>query len=169
MDMSLSKLHELVMDGGLECCDSWGHRVGHAWGTELNWTELTNLLFFIIQGIFTGQISVAIFLFGKSILGTCLKSAIFRRWLLSTGSGLLDFDISQPPVTPTRFHKGAHSPNWLWPIRPVTACPEFSSLPTLTDSLCLSQVRSQGEILSATKNLCSVLNAGFFLQFQGLF
>ena len=28
MDMSLSKLRELVMDrqGGLACCDSWGHK-----------------------------------------------------------------------------------------------------------------------------------------------
>ena len=28
MDMSLSKLHELMMDreGGLACCDSWGHK-----------------------------------------------------------------------------------------------------------------------------------------------
>ena len=25
--------------GGLACCDSWGHRVGHDWVTELNWTE----------------------------------------------------------------------------------------------------------------------------------
>ena len=24
--------------GGLGCCDSWGHRVGHNWVTELNWT-----------------------------------------------------------------------------------------------------------------------------------
>ena len=23
--------------GGLVCCDSWGHRVGHDWVTELNW------------------------------------------------------------------------------------------------------------------------------------
>jgi len=23
--------------GGLVCCDSWGHRVGHNWATELNW------------------------------------------------------------------------------------------------------------------------------------
>ena len=30
MDMSLSELRELVMgQGGLACCDSWGHRVGH--------------------------------------------------------------------------------------------------------------------------------------------
>ena len=26
--------------GVLACCDSWGHRVGHDWATELNWTEL---------------------------------------------------------------------------------------------------------------------------------
>ena len=26
MDMSLGKLWELVMDGGLACCDSWGHK-----------------------------------------------------------------------------------------------------------------------------------------------
>ena len=25
--------------GGLVCWDSWGHRVGHDWVTELNWTE----------------------------------------------------------------------------------------------------------------------------------
>ena len=30
--------------GGLECCDSWGHKVRHYWATELNWTEL--LFFF---------------------------------------------------------------------------------------------------------------------------
>ena len=24
--------------GGLECCSSWGRRVGHDWATELNWT-----------------------------------------------------------------------------------------------------------------------------------
>ena len=30
MDMSLSKLRELVMDGGLACCGPWGsQRVGH--------------------------------------------------------------------------------------------------------------------------------------------
>jgi len=27
--------------GGLACCDSWDHRVGHDWATELSWTELT--------------------------------------------------------------------------------------------------------------------------------
>ena len=25
--------------GGLPCCGSWDHRVGHDWATELNWTE----------------------------------------------------------------------------------------------------------------------------------
>ena len=25
--------------GGLACCDSWGHRVRHDWVTELNWTD----------------------------------------------------------------------------------------------------------------------------------
>ena len=40
MDMSLSKLRELMMDkGGLACCSPWGRKVGHNWATELNWTE----------------------------------------------------------------------------------------------------------------------------------
>ena len=26
MDMSLSELREIVMEGGLACCDSWGHK-----------------------------------------------------------------------------------------------------------------------------------------------
>ena len=26
--------------GGLTCCNSWGHRVGHEWVTELNWTDM---------------------------------------------------------------------------------------------------------------------------------
>ena len=29
MDMSLSELWELVIDGGLVCCNSWSRRVGH--------------------------------------------------------------------------------------------------------------------------------------------
>ena len=38
MDMSLGGLRELEMgQGGLVCCGSWGHRVGHDWVTELNW------------------------------------------------------------------------------------------------------------------------------------
>ena len=46
MDMSLSKLHELVMDR-----EDWraaameSQRVGHDWVTELNWTEVNNTCF----------------------------------------------------------------------------------------------------------------------------
>ena len=39
MDMSLSKLQEGNGQGGLACCNSWGHRVGHHWATELNWIQ----------------------------------------------------------------------------------------------------------------------------------
>ena len=45
MDMSLSELRELVMDGqwDLACCDSWGHKELDT--TErLNWTELNRIL-----------------------------------------------------------------------------------------------------------------------------
>ena len=35
MDMSLSKLRELVMEGGLSCCSPWGHK-------ELDTTEQLN-------------------------------------------------------------------------------------------------------------------------------
>ena len=37
MDMSLSKLQELVMDR-----EAWCVAVRHDWATELNWTDLTN-------------------------------------------------------------------------------------------------------------------------------
>ena len=34
--------------GGLVCCDSWGHQeLGHDWATELNWTELLNLYYLL--------------------------------------------------------------------------------------------------------------------------
>ena len=39
MDVSLSELQEMDEQGGLACCDSWGHKESDA--TErLNWTEL---------------------------------------------------------------------------------------------------------------------------------
>ena len=31
--------------GGLACCRSWGHRVGHDWATELKWTDPHSLSF----------------------------------------------------------------------------------------------------------------------------
>ena len=40
-NMSLSKLQELVMDKeAWRACSPWGHRVGHHWGFELNWTDV---------------------------------------------------------------------------------------------------------------------------------
>ena len=43
MDMSLSKLRELVMgQGSLVCCSPWGSRVRYDWATELNWTLVFN-------------------------------------------------------------------------------------------------------------------------------
>ena len=34
MDMSLSKLREIVKDRSLVCCSPWGRRVGHDWETK---------------------------------------------------------------------------------------------------------------------------------------
>ena len=39
MDMSSSKLWEVVMDRELACCSPWGsQKVRHNWATELNWS-----------------------------------------------------------------------------------------------------------------------------------
>ena len=42
VDMSLSKLRELVMDRRLECCSPWGHKELDTI-KQLNWTELNEL------------------------------------------------------------------------------------------------------------------------------
>ena len=42
MDVSLSELWELVMDREVECCNTWGHRVGHDWATDLIWSDPTS-------------------------------------------------------------------------------------------------------------------------------
>ena len=34
--------------GGLACCSPWGHRVGHDWATELNWTDGTDTVHYIL-------------------------------------------------------------------------------------------------------------------------
>ena len=45
MDMSLSKLRELVVDRKLDVMQSMGlQRVGHDWVVELNWTQIVNEL-----------------------------------------------------------------------------------------------------------------------------
>ena len=46
--------------GGLACCSSWGHRVGHNWATELNWKSIDqnfHLFFLILWHIFWKSLS----------------------------------------------------------------------------------------------------------------
>ena len=53
VDMSLSKLQELVIDRGLACCSPRGHRVGHDRATKLNWEP-----YYMKQPIFSDNIWV---------------------------------------------------------------------------------------------------------------
>ena len=41
MDVSLGRLRELVVDGGLACCGSWGCKESDT-TEQLNWTELAD-------------------------------------------------------------------------------------------------------------------------------
>ena len=54
MDMSLSKLSELVMQWGLVCCSLWGHKESDT--TEwLIWTELIIIFSLIVGGLSVGK------------------------------------------------------------------------------------------------------------------
>ena len=54
--------------GGLACCSSWGHRVGHDWATELNWTEMTKDI-------------VHLFMYLLALCITLLEKCLFKSFL----------------------------------------------------------------------------------------
>ena len=69
--------------GGLVCCSPWGHRVGHDWVTELNWTELS-WVFVAAHKFFLGMAS--------KCYSSLWCSSFSLQWLLtvvtSWGGGL---------------------------------------------------------------------------------
>ena len=81
MHMSLGELQELVMDGGLVCCDSWGRKELDTterlnW-TELNWTNGTrwlDLIFWMLS--FKPTFSPCSFTFTKRLFCSSSLSAI---------------------------------------------------------------------------------------------
>ena len=61
MDMGFSRLRNGDGQRCLACCDSWGHRVGHDWVTELNWTECVKVISlntWCILLLFSGRITI---------------------------------------------------------------------------------------------------------------
>ena len=87
--------------GGLACCDSWGHRVGHEWATELNWTELIfkPWLWFVLPDYHCSNLDSHIFINGSSFL---LFLSFFKKykfiyfnWRLITLQYCIGFAIHQ--------------------------------------------------------------------------
>ena len=61
MEVSLSKLQELVMDRGAGVLQFMGsQRVRHDWSTELNWTELNQIIFYVSAHVSIGNITCSV-------------------------------------------------------------------------------------------------------------
>ena len=104
-------------------------------------------------------------LFGKIILGVGIKRCLEDGCSLFTDPGL-QLQHFWPLATPAHFRLAPQSRLTL--AIPVTACPEFSGFYTLTDYLSLS-LKSEAKGRACQQPiLCSVLNGGYSLQFQGL-
>ena len=55
MDMSFSKLQELVGQGGPMCCSPWGCKESNTTTTELHWTELRNIITYFKEWVLSGR------------------------------------------------------------------------------------------------------------------
>ena len=53
--------------GGLVCCGSWGHRVGHDWVTELNWNDAVGIIL-TVRDIQEKHTNKNVLLYGTSLL-----------------------------------------------------------------------------------------------------
>ena len=97
-------------------------------------------------------------------LGTCLEDCNHHSVLIYCRSNL--WILNWAPVNPAPFRLSPII--WTSPYQSCYCLSWIQWFLYTARPLSLCQVWNQEEILSATKDLCSVLNGGFFLQFQGL-
>ena len=102
--------------GGLACCDSWGHRVGHDWVTELNWNpsgfrftwgpvESPWFNFSTSSLRMEDKIFVFYSFFKKFLCSLLISTPAIPLWFLSASENFLGYEVQNSQIFVSSVHR----------------------------------------------------------------